>query len=373
MKKKVLLLVSILILMLAIPATAQAAKGSNAAGARLPNYQKTVTLTVDTSTMPLHRAITAALTEAKNNATNKIQYKVVIPPGNYELETNISAAIPSNTCLYARGANIKVGNKGLNLLLHNLNGSKKNIQIEGGTWNCRGQDESHIYSSAIRFAHVTNLVIKDMKLLCARGGHLMEFADIKNMTISGCTLSGNHIVKGIQPSEAIQLDVATETAMPNITQYNGKGCHNIIIENNIFKKVSRAIGSHHEEGGEKNPYTNITVRGNKITNCKGEGIFMQFWRNCTIQNNQIKNAHRAGIYIKQSYQNKISNNKISKISSYSGNRKAEYGGYKAGIVICLANNNVITQNTLPKAANKGKVYDEGRLSKNNTIKNNKKK
>ncbi len=347
----------------------------------------------------------AAVIDAYENATKSHPYKIVIAPGTYE--TDQSVYLPGNTWLYAEGATI-IGTDGGSgaqptSMIRNFemcsssfySGSKagksqyvknvsKNIKIEGGTWkNKQCKSDSALDAAVIRFSNVRNLIISDVTIQCKKRQHIVEVADIDGMTMTGCSITGNTVDKdasyNVQPKEALQLDVAIyikgKNPAFNYCKQTGKGCHNVIVKNNTFKDVARGIGSHNETYGvEKNPYTDITIQKNTVQKCFGEGIFAQYWNKCTIKNNTVKNTRRAGIYLKEAKNNLVQGNKISNIKSFTvKKRKKEYGSYKAGIALCMANSNKITKNTLPKSANKGKVYDEGSLSKKNTIKNNKKK
>ncbi len=397
------LFVLAILVTLCMPARAQAAsKGSSAKGATdIYKNMSESKMTVITISKPstFKADMKAAVIDAYEHATKSHPYKIVIAPGTYE--TDQSVYLPGNTWLYAKGATIigTDGGKGAGptSMIRNFemcsssfySGSQagksqyvkhvsKNIKIEGGTWkNKECKSDSALNASVIRFSNVRDLIITDVTIKCKKRQHIVEVSDINGMTMTSCKISGNTVDSSgsynVQPKEALQLDVATQDAMP-YCKTTGKGCHNVIVKNNSFKDVARGLGSHNEMNGvEKNPYTNITVQKNTVQKCFGEGIFVQHWSNCTIKNNTVKNARRAGIYVKDSKNNLIQGNKISNIKSFTGKRKKEYGSYKAGIALCLANSNKITKNTLPKAANKGKVYDEGSLSKKNAIKNNKKK
>ncbi len=385
-----------------------ATKGSSATGATdiFKNMSESKMTVITISNQSTFKAdLKAAEIDAYEHATKSHPYKIVIAPGTYK--TDQSVYLPGNTWLYAKGATIigtdggtgaqptsmirnfetctssfYSGSKaGKSLYVNNIS---RNIKIEGGTWkNLECKSENALNGAAIRFSNVRNLIISDVTIKCKKRQHIVEVADIKGMTMKGCSLSGNTVDNSasynVQPKEALQLDVAIyikdKNPAFNYSKQTGKGCHNVIIKNNTFKNVARGLGSHNGTYGvvESKPYTNVTVQNNTVQKCAGEGIFAQHWSKCTIKNNTVKNARRAGIYLKESNNNVVRGNKISNIKSFTGKRRKEYGSYKAGIAVCLANNNRITGNTLPKAANKGEVYNEKSSSRKNTIKNNKKK
>lgn len=368
-KVKKLLFLACGLMLLLFPVSVQGATGKSAAtGAKLPTYKKVVTIKVGGANF--NKDFRKALAQAKANKDSSKQYKIIIKPGTYTLE--YGPIVGSNTYIYAKGATLKGPKKSTVTFKCDPGKSYKNIKIEGGTWDATVQSKNYgIDTALIRLAHVQNLIIQDAKFLCKRGGHIFEFSDINGMTIKGCTLSGNTIYRNVQPKEAIQLDVATKPAMVNCTPYNGKGCHNVIIEDNQFVNVARGVGSHNEKLKivEKNPYTNITIRNNSFKNMTGEAIFTMYFKNCTIEKNTIYNAKRAGIYMESCSYNKVYKNTIKKISSFTGDRKI-YGTGKSGIQIRNTSNSRITSNTLTQTSG-GRVFLQELTCKGNVVKGNK--
>lgn len=208
------------------------------------------------------------------------------------------------------------------------------------------------------FAHVKNLLVKDVTFKSNRYAHILEIGDAQAVTVTGCTFTGNTLYRGsrdVQPKEAFQMDVATATAMGDCLPYNGKGCHNILIENNNFVKVARGLGSHSyaDKGAEASPYTDITVNNNKFKNLEAEGIFFLQWKNCTISNNKITRAKRAGIYSQSSKNLKITGNTISNTKAFSGERRNYYGKESNGIFMLKTSKSVLSKNNISKVATAG--------------------
>lgn len=346
--------------------TAEAKAGSNAKGASIPGYNKVITYTVDKKNF--ETSLKEACKEAGGRASNSIQYKIVIPPGTYQ--SSAALKLHSNVHVYAVGATVHF-NGDLSSTIRTEDKSAANILIEGGTWTTIKQKNKRVVSGTmLRIAHISNLHIKNAVFQTNRGGHMMEFSDAKRLTIEGCTLTGNTVYDGVQPKEAIQLDVSTQAAMNGCLPYNGKGCHNILIRNNTFKKVARGVGSHHDshKSIEKTPYSDITVDNNTFKNCKGEAVFGQEWKNVTVSNNKIKNARRAGIYLRISSSCIITKNTISNTKMYTGQRKKTYGDYADGILISKSSKNKFSKNTITNCKKSGiRVFES---SSKNTLTGN---
>lgn len=376
MKKLNIFLLLSMLLLLAMPIGVWGASaGGTATGAKLPDYKTVVTKTIDSTSGDFSSSLSKYLSGAAQKASKTTQYKIVISPGTYT--ARYWQNVPSNTWIYAKGATIQAlkGKQRMVLLTNQSIGkSIENIVIEGGTWDTTTQSVNDSPETApFRFAHTKNLAFKDMIIKCNRKSHLIEVSDINGMTIEGCKISGNDGCTDVQPKEAIQLDVATKPAMVNMTPYNGKGCHNILIQNNSFNKVARGVGSHNEMTSdvESNPYTQVTVRNNTFKNLKGEAIYIKWWKSCTVEKNTVQNGTRAGVFMESSSKVKIANNNIKKIKAFTGARKKTYGATTAGIILRNCNSNSIQRNVVSQC--KGEAVRTELAGKGNSIKNNKKK
>lgn len=351
--------------------------GSTATGAVIPEYENVVVKEVDPE--DFDRTFNKALLEAGENADRTTQYKIIIPPGNYQAGRRYM--IPSNTYVYMVGATVNATGTRVGMWNTDTQNPSENIIMEGGTWTTMSQPAS-VDGTVVRLVGVRNLVMKNMTIKTKRSGHIIEAADVNGFTVTGCTISGNNKdakepYKSIQPKEALQLDVATASAVPGYdhpaSMLNGKGCHNVLITNNTFSNCGRGVGSHSGtgNGAESRPYTNITVSGNTITNALGEGIFGQDWRDCTISGNTVTNAKQAGIYLLDTANVRVSGNKIGKINKYTGSRKTTYdpnGDYGVGVLLRRSNTVYMDNNKFQKLY--GGIIQEAN-NKNVTLKNNK--
>lgn len=366
--KKYLSIITFLMLFLLLPSTVSAKVGNKySTGAVIPKYKETVVIHVD-STM-FDRTFNNALLEATEKASRSKQYKIIIPPGTYE--AGRSYKLPSNTHIYAKGAIIYGTGTRVGMMITDPIRKSENIIIEGGTWSTLKQPE--VQGTMIRLLGVKNMMMKDMTIQTNRRRHIIEAADMYGFTITGCKISGNNKdnkapYTSVQPKEAVQLDVATASAMPGFNtaskMYNGKGCHRVLINNNTFYNCARGIGSHSGTGKgiEKYPYTYITVAGNTIKNVLGEAIYAQNWRYSTINSNKISNCRQAGIYLLDTYNIRLNKNQISSVKKYTGQRKTTYdprGAYGVGVLARRCNTLYMDYNTVKKNARKGILLEAG--------------
>lgn len=337
-------------------------------GAQLPNYSRVVTVTVSADNFD--REFYNALYEASYNASDSVQYKIILPQGSFT--QGHSYTIPSNTYVYAVGTTINTTDNRKSIFRGDMTKKTRNIIVEGGTWSAASQSYTGD-STCIRFTGVTNLVLKNLTVNVRRTGHIIELADVTGFTMTGCTLSGNNLDSSnnpinVQPKEALQLDIATKAAIPGYgtkaSMYNGKGCHNVIIANNTFINCGRGVGSHSGlKGAEKNPYTYITVKNNIIRNCLGEGIYGQNWINTTIYGNTVQNCKQTGIFILQTRNVVVRSNRISQVRRYTGRRQKVYDAkkkYGCGIMVRQSKKYTVKSNRITNVArrkNKGIVKE----------------
>lgn len=378
MKKTILMIISLLIFLL--PASVYGAGNKYSTGAVFPVYEQVTEVRVDPN--DFDRSFNNALKEAAVKAGSSNQYKIIIPPGNYvQGHTYI---VPGNTYIYAVGATITANDARVTLFRGDMTKPSENIIVEGGTW------VSTIYQgggTAIRFMSVKNLLLKNVTAKVQRYSHIIELSDVTGVTITGCTLSGNNsdvnAAFGVQPKEAIQLDVSTLSAMPGdaiaSSMYNGKGCHKVLIKKNRIVNCARGVGSHSGlVGAEKNPYTYITVTGNVIKNCLGEGVFGQNWKNTTISGNTIQKCRQSGIHLQDASNVWVTKNKITDVKRYTGSRKSVYdpdGKYGVGIRILRCKKITADNNQITKVYTKGILLEKsksGIICKKNRIKGLKK-
>ncbi|MBR2764889.1 MAG: right-handed parallel beta-helix repeat-containing protein [Blautia sp.] len=346
---------------------------------KLPDYKKVVKIRIDPNNFT--KSMKSALAEAAQKASNSKQYKIIVPKGRHTCEW--SFYVPSNTWIYAKGAVLDYNSapKERAYMVSNWERSTgsdvtrvtKNIRITGGTWDNSGWPDDSTWNEVAPFhlSNIRNLVIENIKLKTNRNMHILEFADITGLRVSGCTIYGNPVRKRLQPKEALQLDVAETAAFAHCLP-NGKGCHNVTIVNNKFYSVERGIGSHNYVfATTQNPsYTNVFICNNTFSRMHAEPIFMLHAKGATISGNKMNTGKRCGVYLEDCSYMQISGNNIKKITPFDGDRASTYGNFKTGIALADCQSVNIGGNKMPAAPGKQAYYTYGPVSSNITVTNN---
>ncbi len=228
-----------------------------------------------------------ALDYARDNASDTLQVKVVVPAGEYRISRTLR--IYSNTWLYLEdGAVIKkCFDSGCMLKNTKQFGgggydADRNIIIEGGTWDGNTSEYNGMeYFSNIRIGHARNIVFKNTAVVNNKNGHHLELGGIEGLTIEGCTFSG---YSGSQLKEAIQLDVMNNSELfIEYEPFDDTATNNVVIKDCEFTDLCRAIGSHSAVLGKY--YTNTLIQNNTFENIRDVCIIMYNHKNCTIEDN----------------------------------------------------------------------------------------
>lgn len=242
-----------------------------------------------------------ALDLARDLATDSMPYKIIIPRGTYKITAPLE--IYSNTQIYAVGSHIIKEHLSGGLLRTAIpKGGKqlkgytgyRNIKIEGGIWDGNSESEKfgegkcNVFSS-FRFAHATNITLKDLSVTNNVGSHHVEFGGIDGITVTGCTFEGykNGGVSG--GKEAIQLDIMSSAdVFVGFPSFDDTPCKNVKISNNKFINVNRGVGSHTAVNGIY--FDNIEITDNLFEDITQQAILALNWHNCTISSNCMRNV-----------------------------------------------------------------------------------
>lgn len=143
----------------------------------------------------------------------------------------------------------------------------------------------------IIFAHNSDVKVSGITFTNMRSGHFVELDASKSVIIENNTFTG-HKPSETGIKEAINLDtpdMSTGGLHVGWTSYDCTPNLDIVIQNNIFRDLERAIGTHKYSGGKY--HENIQIRNNTIENTDSDAIRILNWRKPTITGNTIRNVN----------------------------------------------------------------------------------
>lgn len=227
---------------------------------------------------------------------------VIVPHGTYKINSELEFP-GSNICLRCEyRATIIRGSSSMQYMIKNFNSSyaptgwagRSNLRLEGGTWDANGATLTGS-CTAIIFAHAANIRVSNVAVLNVRDWHAIEFNAIREGIIENSQFSGfNHVAAGRDISEAIQLDLAINSAaLPGIGagSYDNTPCHNILVFGNYVSAFG-ALGSYGALVGthsavQDKAQTAIRVIGNYAEGLRAWGVTGYNWHNAVISDNQF--------------------------------------------------------------------------------------
>lgn len=143
---------------------------------------------------------------------------------------------------------------------------------------------------AIIAGHNKNLKIENIHFTNMYSGHFIEIDATQNAVISNNKFT-NSKASPTEIKEAINIDTPdklTNGWSSAWSKFDKTPNNNMLIENNVFYDLDRAIGTHKYSGGKY--HENIVIRNNKIEKMRQDAIRVMNWRNSTIEYNIIKNV-----------------------------------------------------------------------------------
>ena len=241
--------------------------------------------------------INDAASEARDNATAKHPYKIIVEPGTYK--TSSCIYLCSNTYLYAVGCTFKQTSRnvmvrtGPNKYAISTSKAKgycyKNITIEGGVW-----DKGACSSTGFQLCHGKNITVKNLTIKNVKNGHCIETAGVNGLTITNCKFKKQILTSSTKTTyEAIQLDILQEDHLGGYYSQD-LPLKNVTVTNCSFQNVPRGVGTH--TAVLNNPLTNLTITGCTFKNVKSCAIQLMGVKKVTIKNNTITKAAR-GIFV----------------------------------------------------------------------------
>lgn len=142
----------------------------------------------------------------------------------------------------------------------------------------------------IIFVHNSGITVRGITFTNMQSGHFIELDASSNVLIENNTFSGHKPSKsGIK--EAINLDTPdrkTGGIHVNWTSYDQTPNREVVIRNNQFSNLERAIGTHKYSEGKY--HENIQILNNTIENTESDAIRILNWKTPTITGNTISNV-----------------------------------------------------------------------------------
>ncbi|HWI48009.1 MAG TPA: right-handed parallel beta-helix repeat-containing protein [Rummeliibacillus sp.] len=165
---------------------------------------------------------------------------------------------------------------------------EKNIQLIGkGTATIDVNYD--LKTLGIVMGHNQNITIDHVQFKNMNGGHFIELdasnhVVIKNSSFTSSLHMDEHDKEGINLDTP---DLATQGFTHNWSKYDKQANNDVVITNNVFDGLDRAIGTHkYSEGSLHN---NVVIRDNTILNMRSDAIRVMNWSNPIIENNTITN------------------------------------------------------------------------------------
>ena len=142
----------------------------------------------------------------------------------------------------------------------------------------------------IIFAHNSGISVRGITFTNMQSGHFIELDASRNVIIEDNTFTGHKPSRsGIK--EAINLDtpdLRTGGIHVGWTSYDQTPNLEVVIRNNRFSNLERAIGTHKYSEGKY--HENIQILNNTIENTESDAIRIINWRTPTITGNTISNV-----------------------------------------------------------------------------------
>lgn len=243
----------------------------------------TISASGDTSGVTDHDAIKKVMETANGKGMNWDHRDMAITINLVAGETyyiDDSLKLYNNITINATGAKVKQVTNGKGVFVNakyttsasaSVGGYDrcKNITINGGTYITSGKPGAKTTSkngwytgySAFLFMHGQNINISNCTIKNNYNGHYIEFAGVKNSTITNCKIYGSYT--GDSTNEAIQIDTSySKDNSPIGAPWDGTTCKNINISGCTIKcpKMKTGVGTNLTCSKR---YSRITV-----TNCK---------------------------------------------------------------------------------------------------------
>lgn len=143
---------------------------------------------------------------------------------------------------------------------------------------------------AIIMGHNKNIKVENIHFKNMHSGHFIEMDASEDVAIRKNSFTDSKASENVN-KEAINLDTPDKNTngwSQAWSTYDKTPNKNVIIENNHFKNLDRAVGTHKYSEGKY--HDNIVIRNNIIEKTRSDAIRVMNWSNAEIKNNIIKDV-----------------------------------------------------------------------------------
>ena len=142
----------------------------------------------------------------------------------------------------------------------------------------------------ITIGHNTNVQVSGITFQNMNTGHFIEMDASKNVTVENNSFM-HHKASDNGNKEAINIDTPDKKTGGFHAIWSNYDCtpdKDIVIQNNSFEDLERAIGTHKYSEGKY--HDNVQILNNQITNTSSDAIRILNWTNPVIKGNVIKDV-----------------------------------------------------------------------------------
>ena len=138
--------------------------------------------------------------------------------------------------------------------------------------------------------HNTNVQVSGITFQNMNTGHFIEMDASQNVTVENNNFI-HHKQSENGNKEAINIDTPDKNTGGFHATWSNYDCtpdKDVVIQNNSFEDLERAIGTHKYSEGKY--HGNVQILNNQITNTSSDAIRILNWTNPVIKGNVIKNV-----------------------------------------------------------------------------------
>ncbi|CAG7651090.1 hypothetical protein PAESOLCIP111_06244 [Paenibacillus solanacearum] len=281
---------------------------------------------------------TAAIQAALDYAYAQGGGTVYVPAGVYPITATLSIfartklELAAHASIRRNGSNVKPmltnGRKGQNTGTGYT--GHGDIEIAGGTWDGNSANFPTQFPH-MSFAHATNLVIRDTKIINNVNDHHIEVNSTNGCRILNVWFEG--YLRTSREAEAIQIDLSTQSAFPHFGPWDNTPCKNILVDGCTFINCCRGVGSHSVLEGYN--HSNIRITDCHFENMSDNAVFAWNYDNLVVSGNTFENCV-SGIDI-SSRAGEVHNVVVSGNILRNITPKSDWGGIRVYTPVSVAN------------------------------------